>query len=1324
MESILRKKIWLFGTPIGILLLIYVILKAIVFPIVTDYANDQLMEISKSNKFAEIQFEKVDFEVFDPRVKIKNIKIKTKDELINTLKDFEVKEVDLKINLFDLLLGKLSFNILNVDELKLEVEIDKLLAEPKQKHKTEFNIAQVYEILNMVPIQRFKIDNLSLNLTSKKYNVNFRINESSVRTSYLDSKFLLRLNIKNSVAKSLKTEESFPIEFNANLLFSKNNLLVREAAIKVKDNNLRFEGMIDDINQLNSAISGQLGMSSTTNLADIKLILNDFDIFKLKEKLEGKVILGGVLTFKGTQNIDGNIDLNSENIVFDKFDFGTAFVKSEFKKDRVKFSNVELLHPAGKVKISDASFFLKEPHEFKASVSSDRFDLQKLFIALNMKKIPVYSALAPNVQCEGAIKDFNVFCKAQVKGFGLKVLSEMDIENKRIVELGEFSASGEFYSDLEKIAYKAIATINDNTAETEGMVEYARGFDIKFKSSKVEFKNIISLANLDFKGGLALDGSTQGDSHSAVFSMKVTANDFSLQKYNFGNLETLLSYKDGSLFLADMKGLIDQTKYLGNLDINLRDSLIQGNLDFDSAKLKDILMITQDVVPIPFAIDGFGSAKVKLSGPLDFWKMDYKLEAAFKDVSIHSENFSELKVNINAEKGTSNFSNSFLQKRSSRLSIEGSLNSDKTFNLSGTGQGFRLEESEFIKSMNVPLFGDLNFNYTTKGPIDSPKLNVQIQSPEVLIGEKQLEASVAVLDLDRSAMEWDLKMFNQKLNAQIRWPFDEKDGRVVLNSSFKGFDYTALFPFIGAESMQADYVGTLTGETVLTASDTGLKDLDGRISIDDLVIQRGDLRLSLAEKGLIKSKKGEFSISEMKLVGPENIVEISGDDFTFDRLNIRLSAKSDLRILHFLALFLEEVSGPFELGARISGALSAPRILGQALVKDSYVKIKNFPHPFEKINTTLVFSQSKIFVQNLKSNFAGGTVKADGQIEINGPKDVPLFLNIKAENVSLNIPEKVRTSGNANLVLSGKWFPFLIAGTYNVSGGVFEKELGGDDVGPSSKQSIYLPKSLKEKLFDPIALDINIFLDNKYLVKNSQVDGFANGNIQLRGPISNILIFGKVELEKGTKLYFKDKIFDLQSGLLNFASPTEINPDLYITASSRVNDYDINILLQGPAKTAIIKMSSSPPLAENDIISLLALGVTSSQLEQNVQSKDQAAQTTNEIGAAVLSQSALTKNIKNKLGVEVQFVNQFDASKNASVLKATASKKLTNKIQATASRALGSEPTTEAKIQYFFNSNVSAVGNWEGRELNSAESAERQSQSVFGLDLEFKRDFR
>lgn len=1316
----MKRKIWLFGIPLFVVFLIYGVLKLVVFPIATDYANAKLSELSNRNDFVEIQFEKVDFEVLDPRIKIKNIKIKTKEKLNSILKNFDINEVDLKVDLFQLIIGKLNFNILSIDELKLELYIDKLLDGPKSE--TDFKIGQLYDVLNMVPIQRFRVDNINLDVISKKQQLSFKINESSLRTSYLDSKFLVRLGIKNSVLKNEKNGASFPIELKTNFLFSKANLMVRELFAKVRENDLKLEGLIDDVDNINKSLSGRIAIKSHTSLDEIKTILEQFGILSLKEKLDGKIVVEGDLRFNGLDSIDGNIDLNSENIVFDKFNFGTAIIKSEFKSDKVKFSNIELIHPAGKVKLSDSSVSLKTPHNFRTNISSDSFDLQKLFVSLDLKDVPVYAIISPKVQCEGAITNFNAFCKIDAKGTGLKIFGTMNDPKSRIVEIGPLAVNGEFFADLTKISYKGVATINDNTADSEGVVEFAKGFDIKFKTAKVDFKNIVSLANLDFKGALALEGSTRGNSHSATFGMKVIGTDFSLEKYNFGILESQLNYEAGTLSLSEMKGSIAESKYVGNLDINLMDSKIQGAIEFGSSKLKDILYITKDIVPIPFAVDGFGSAKVQLSGPLDFWKMNYNLEADFKDIVIHTENFNSLKVKLNAENGTGRFTESVLLKKNSRLSIEGALNSDKTFNLSGVGSGFKLEESEFVKALSVAIFGDFGFTFTTTGPINDPKLAVKIKVNETLVGEKQLEPSDLELNLNRSAMEWDMKLFNQKLNAIVRWPFD--DSKYVFNTEFSNFDFTVLFPFIGAESIQDDYGGNLTGQTILSASNSSFSDLDGKITIDDLKIQRGPLVLNLASKSTIECKRGEFSIANLKLVGPDNIVEIAGDGFTFSRLNVTMTAKSDLRILHFLAPFLEEMSGPFDLGARISGSISAPRILGQAVLKDDYIKIKNFPHPFEKINTTLVFSQSKIFVQNLKTNFASGTLKSDGQIEIVGPRDIPLFLNIKAENVNLNLPEKVRTNGSGNLVLSGKWFPFLLAGNYNVIGGVFEKEFIGEDSGAqSAKQSIYLPKQLKEKTFDPLALDINIFLDNKYLIKNSLAEGYVNGNIQLKGPISNIVVFGKLEVEKGTKLYFKDKIFDLQNGLVNFNNPTEINPEIYIAANARVNEYDINLLIQGPAKTASTKMSSSPPLAENEIVSLLALGVTSAQLEQNVQSKDQAASTGYEIGAAVLSQSALTKNLKNKLGLEIQFVNQFDSTKNSSVLKATATKKLSNKVQATASRSL-SEAATEVKVQYFFNNNVSAIGNWEGREGEAGPTADRQSQSVFGLDLEFKREFR
>lgn len=1317
----MKKVYWLFLAPISIFVGIYFVLKLFIFPFVTDFANEKLKDLSEKNSFVELKFEKLDFHILDPNIEILNISIESKKDLKKILNSAKIDRLNLKIDLFQLILGKLNFNLLSLNEIQGELNIDPLL-EGKNENK-DIPINELYSLLDKLPIERFKLDHISLTLFSQKHGKKIKINNGLIRTSYLDKRFLVRASLKNNVISDLTKQFDLPIEADLNLLFTKNMLLVRQFQVKTNTFEVTTEGSVKNIAKIMSSPQAEVTFKTQVDLEKTKEALSQLKIWQLKEKLMGSIKLQGMFEFNGAKNLNGNIELISEKLAYDKFDIGAANVKGDIKDSIVRLSNIEFKHPSGNLILKKSQINVEPPYKFKTEVSSEKIDIQKMFLSLNLKNIPVWLDLVPELSCEGEIENFNTNCSGKIVGEKFLVNSEMDLKKSRIVAVEKFSANGEASINSQKVTFKVNVAMNDSQGESSGEVDFDKGFDIKFKANNFNFKNLQTLAELNFQGQLALQGQTRGDSHAATFEMTTDAKDFELEKYRLGDFSTLLNYEKGTLFFRQVKGHLQDSEYKGDLDLDLLNSKVSGNLNFNNAKLSHLVKIFDQIIPIPFNLDGVGNGKLDFHGPLNFWKLNYNLGANFKNAYVHTDSFQDLNLKIVAVDGTAKVDGSYLQKNNTgKIEIQGAINSNKTFDIKAKSENLKLEESEFVKSFSNQFFGLFNFTMSVDGPIDNPVLTSRIHIFDSLIGDKIVEPSLVNISLNKNYVDFNNQMFNEKLNMKVRLPLGGHGASFIFDSQFKNFDITDLLPIIGASNIQSDYQGSITGHTNLVASSTEMLDLNGDIFIEKFYLQRGSLNVSLKEPTQLFAQNGVLNLKDLLLEGPDNQIEISGENFSLDKLNLQLNAKSDLRLFHFLLPFTEELSGPFELGAKITGSLSKLKILGQAQIKDAFLKFKNFVHPFEKIKAGIVFSQSKIFIQSVSSQFAGGQVKGDGQVEIVDTKKVPVFVKLKGENLNLNIPDKVQSSGNAEMVFSGQWFPFTLSGTYNVVGGLFEKEFTEEGSSIQSHKSIYLPKSIKENNFEAFVMDILINLENKYLIKNSQMDGYVTGSLQLKGPPGNSILLGKLEVEKAAKLYFKDKIFELQTGLVNFTNQSEINPELYITASSRVNDYDINLLLQGPAKTSAIKMTSVPPLAENEIISLLALGVTSSKLDQNIQSKDQAAQTGYEIGAVVLSRTGLNKNLKNKLGVDFQLVPHFDSTKNTSVLKATISKQVTDKIQASA--AMGNDSTSEVKLQYLFNKNLSTVGSWEGKEAESIRTNEKQNQSVFGLDLEFKKEFR
>ena len=77
----MKKIYWLFLAPLSILIALYFVLKIILFPFITDIANQKLSELSQKNNYVEIKFEKIDFHIFDPNIEVLNISIQSKKEL-------------------------------------------------------------------------------------------------------------------------------------------------------------------------------------------------------------------------------------------------------------------------------------------------------------------------------------------------------------------------------------------------------------------------------------------------------------------------------------------------------------------------------------------------------------------------------------------------------------------------------------------------------------------------------------------------------------------------------------------------------------------------------------------------------------------------------------------------------------------------------------------------------------------------------------------------------------------------------------------------------------------------------------------------------------------------------------------------------------------------------------------------------------------------------------------------------------------------------------------------------------------------------------------
>lgn len=1309
--------------PIFILGMIISSLKWVILPWTSTWALRQLEKYTSKNSQVTVSAAKIKFMLLRPTIQIEDIEIRSHKSLADVFDKISLDRLSLHLDIFHILTGRFQITAAILENPSMLLRLDPLLHSDSKPQ--ELPLREIFQSLSTIPIQRIWVENMDLQLDWKIKDLSLHLKNAFMTATLDDTRLAYKAEL-GRVEAYWREKPPFQFGFSTQGIVTPDSLKVLNAQISLGKSLVNMSGSINNFHRVQLEPQGNLTTHLELELTEADQFLRTYLPQIHAPHISGNVNLTAKIHLQGNQNITGDMDLTTEQVRIDQFDIGKAAIRGKYRNQEIELEEVKAIHPAGEVTLTKTNLKLRSPWNYTSLLKIQKLDLQKLFISLGLKGIPVDLNIQGEGACEGQFENFSLLCQPELVGSNLLVTQPHSSD--AIVAISGFSARGSLSVDLQKVAYKAKVFLGENQGQSDGVISFRDGFRIAFQSPNVDFKNIKNLVNLRFSGQSPVDGVTEGNSHSATLRMRLRPNNFTLEDYQLGNLESELTYETGHLKLSQINGLIDQSKYLGWLDINLSDSLLSGSFQFPQIDLKDIAFAFDRHFHFPLSVAGPGQGKMEFSGPFRFWDLSYSLEASFHNGRVETETFSDLAAKIRSNHGHVVTDELSMSKGGSQLRVHARITPEKQIDLEAQALNFKLEESDFVTHMSNQIYGLFNASATLRGSILSPNLEASGTFTETVLQDQNLANSTLTLSVDPTRTLLRTSLFGENIQTNVTIPRSGSAQPLRLQGRINKWAYGTILALLGGGNLQPEYETLLTSEFDFQSPRGEWDQLTGRAAINQFQLKRGPLYLINNEPMAISAEQGKFSMERVALEGPGTQVQIRGADFDFNTLDLSLSANIELKLFQLFFPFFDDLGGALSLQTSVGGSWNHPKILGSARLKDDFFKFKGFPHPLEKINTEVTFSHSKILLPQIQGILAGGTVTGSGTLEMNGIRDLATQVKLTATGVNLNVPEKIATSGDLDLTLNGQWFPFHLAGTYRVQTGLFEKEFTDSASGSLAvQQSPYLPQGLQERSFEPITLDLDIILEHNILIKNSQLEGMVSGRLQVKGYPNSPIILGKVQTEKGAKVTFKDKIFEIQTGLVNFTNPVELNPDIFLSARSRISEYDISLIVQGPSKSLSPRLSSVPPLSENDLFSLLALGITSTRLEQNVQSAEQAKQTATEVFGSVINQT-VGKGFKSATGLSFQVSNSYDNTKNISVPKLTLSRQLGRKTSLQISRQLSNNSnTSDAKIQYQLSQTLSAIGSFEARapqEDPTDKSLDKDQQSVFGLDLEFRREFK
>jgi translocation and assembly module TamB len=757
------------------------------------------------------------------------------------------------------------------------------------------------------------------------------------------------------------------------------------------------------------------------------------------------------------------------------------------------------------------------------------------------------------------------------------------------------------------------------------------------------------------------------------------------------------------------------------LGFSASTTLRQGNFDENASQLNLSLRIQNENVAdmqalggTNYELTGIMNADVRAAGTLRNLQGGGKVQIS--KLTIYGEPFKTFSSDLRLNGSEARLEN--IQLAHNGASFTGMAAYDlgnKNYRFDLTVANIDFANFQRFELSRLSVQGQAGFHLTGSGTEDAPVINGEIDLRNIVLNRETVGSMTILAEThgENVQLSGRSKFENAELNVDgsvhLRglWP-----GQITLKFSHLDFD-----PLI-----RAYFQGQITGHSSIA----GEVDIHGPMKRPrNLVITGNVTQLSADVENVKLQNDGpihfgleneSLKVDEFHLTGTETDLDAKGTvQLTGEhKLDLSSHGRFNLKLLQAFNPNLV-ANGPATFTVNIAGPSARPQLSGRLELKDASASLLDLPNGLSHITGSLVFAQDRMQIEKLTAHTGGGELDVGGFIAYRS--GIYFDLTAKGSDVRLRYPPGVSSSADATLRYTGSAKSSLL------SGDILITRFG---MNPHFDFANYLAQSKKA----PIISTLNPFLDNMRLdmhitstpelqVETSLAKLSGDLDLHVRGTAARPAIVGRVNIAEGD-VFFNGTKYRLERGDITFSNPLSIEPVVNLDMSARVQGYDVTIGLHGQAiggKGISMTYRSDPPLANSDIIALLAFGRTrgqgvynASQLGVNtpgVNTNDTASASNAILGEAL--NATFSDRVQRLFGASrVKIDPQFIGSENNASARVTIEQQISNDITFTYVTSLTQSAETVIQVEYNIDKNVSIV-------------AVRDQNGVLGFDIHIRR---
>lgn len=541
------------------------------------------------------------------------------------------------------------------------------------------------------------------------------------------------------------------------------------------------------------------------------------------------------------------------------------------------------------------------------------------------------------------------------------------------------------------------------------------------------------------------------------------------------------------------------------------------------------------------------------------------------------------------------------------------------------------------------------------------------------------------------------------------------------------------------------------------------------MTLDELFVARGSTRARLRKPkdGVVRLAfdKDEMRATPLSLdvtgaSGITGALSLSGTvkNLTTTReldLDARL-APIDLSSFTALVPRLESAAGKLEATLTVRGRAEAPALRGEIRLVGGEVALRGAPVALEGIDLLARIEENEVRIVTATARAGGGRVTLSGRAPLRGYEVGEITGRLEATEVRLPLTNGVDMSVNAQLTASSP--PPPVEGMRRkvaVTGGVtlasflytrpitfsanidrFARQGKRTDVTVYDPDEDVVDFSITVRPLVPLSFRNNLIEADVVLDSDALVLSGTNQRFGMRGALRVV---------KGGTIRLRANEFDIRSGTIRFEDPTRIAPRVDLLATTDYRRYTsstsgaaptgggaaagggatggraggswrITLHAHGDADDLKLDLSSEPTLSQDDIVLLLAVGMTRAELDQL-----QAANLGSTAALEALSAlSGADTAVKTAIPIidDFRFGSAYSTRTGRTEPTVTVGKRISDRLRANVITGLSENRDVRSNVEWRLSPQTSVLGNYDN--LNDVTS---QGLGNLGADFRVRLEF-